>query len=169
MTKARGTALRRVACPILIIASLGLAAPTLAFDSGANTGGGSNGGGGSTSATVSAVTLADARAHIKRQRWKQAIGVLKQIIADDPGNADALNLMGYSLRKSGDYKSAQGFYLKALKIKPGHRDANEYLGELYVEIGQLAKARQRLQALEDICGTGCEQYQELKQSIDAAG
>ena len=168
MTKARGTALRRVACPILIVVSLGLAAPSLAFDSGGNAGGGSNGGGGGTSATVSAVTLADARAHIKRQRWKQAIGVLKQIIADDPGNADALNLMGYSLRKSGDYKSAQGFYLKALKIKPGHRDANEYLGELYVEIGQFAKARQRLEALEGICGTGCEQYRELKQAIDAA-
>ena len=165
MTKARGTGLRRVACSILIVASLGLAAPALAFDSG---GGNSKSGGGSSSATVDAATLADARAHIKRQRWKQAVAVLKQVLAADPGNADALNLMGYSLRKSGDHKSAQGFYLKALKIKPGHRDANEYLGELYVEIGQFAKARQRLEALEGICGTGCEQYRELKQAIDAA-
>ena len=39
MTKAPGTALRRVAFPILIIASLGLAAPSLAFDSGGNSGG----------------------------------------------------------------------------------------------------------------------------------
>jgi hypothetical protein len=35
-----------------------------------------------------------------RKRWKEA--VLKRIIAAEPGNADALKLIGYSLRRSGD-------------------------------------------------------------------
>jgi len=77
--------------------------------------------------------------------------------------------MGCALRKSGDYRRAQGFYLKALKIKPMHRGANAYLGELYVETGQLAKARQRLEVLEAVCGTGYEEYRAHKQAIDAAG
>lgn len=178
MFRASRPGLRGVAGAVIVTVALGLAAPALAFDSGGSGGGGSSGGGGGGSASssngdggssaVSTVTLADARTHIKRQRYRQAVATLRQILAADPNNADALNLMGYSLRKSGDYKNAQGFYLKALKISPRHRDANEYLGELYVEIGQLAKARERLRALEAICGTGCEQYRELKQSIDRA-
>lgn len=164
MLSASRPGLRGVAGAVIVTLALGLAAPALAFDSG-----GYGGSDGSGSSSVSTVTLADARAHIRRQAYRQAIATLRQILAADPNNADALNLMGFSLRKSGDYKNAQGFYLKALKIAPRHRDANEYLGELYVETGQLAKARERLQVLEAICGTGCEQYRELKQSIDRAG
>jgi len=154
-----GTGARRLMRSALLVACLGLATPSIAVDSSGSSSGGS-------AASVSA--LLDAQTHIKRKRWNEAVAVLKQIIAIEPGNADALNLMGYSLRKSGDYKRAQGFYLKALKVSPKHLGANEYLGELYVETGQLAKAGQRLEALKGICGTGCEEYRELKQAIDAA-
>jgi len=113
--------------------------------------------------------MADARALVKAQKWKSAISVLKTIVADDSRNADALNLLGFSLRKSGDMKNAEGFYLKALKLNPRHKGANEYLGELYVETGRLDKARDRLETLAKLCGnTTCEEYEDLEKVIAAA-
>jgi Flp pilus assembly protein TadD len=125
-------------------------------------------GGGSAQVSVSD-QLSTARAQIKSQKWDAAIGTLKLALDAEPNNADANNLMGYSLRKSGNLQRAEGFYLKALKLSPKHKGANEYLGELYVEIGQLDKAKQRLEVLEGVCGTGCEEYQDLKAAIDKAG
>ena len=125
-------------------------------------------GGGSAQVSVSD-QLSTARSQIKSKKWDAAIGTLKLALDAEPNNADANNLMGYSLRKSGNTKRAEGFYLKALKLSPKHKGANEYLGELYVEIGQLDKAKQRLEALKGICGTGCEEYKDLKAAIDKAG
>lgn len=124
-------------------------------------------GGSSTSVSVSD-QLSAARAQIKSQKWAAAIDTLKLALEAEPNNADANNLMGYSLRKSGNVQRAEGFYLKALKLSPKHKGANEYLGELYVEIGQLEKAKQRLEVLEGVCGTGCEEYKDLKAAIDKA-
>ena len=58
-------------------------------------------------------------------------------------------------------------YKKALAIDPDHRGANEYLGELYLQTGDLAKARVRLDKLDGICFFGCEEYDDLKRAIKA--
>lgn len=149
---------------LTIVAALATITPSLAID----TGGGGSSSGSSSSSAASGPTIEDARAFIKKGRWTQAISALKHVVSEEPRNADALNLLGYSLRKSGDMRNAEGFYLKALKIRPSHKGANEYLGELYVEVGQLDKARDRLKTLEGICGTSCEEYRDLKQAIDKA-
>lgn len=159
-----------------LVAGLLSAAPVFAVDGGGGGGGGSSGGGYSTSSDsgssseVSGPSLNDARALIRAKKWKSAVTMLKQIVRADPRNAEANNLLGYSLRKSGDYKNAQGFYLKALKLSPGHKGAHEYLGELYVEIGQMKKAQQMLAQLEKLCGNKtCEEYQDLAKFIAAKG
>ena len=41
----------------------------------------------------------------------------------------------------------------------------EYLGEAYVIKGDIARAEEQLQAIERICGTGCEEYQDLAKAI----
>ena len=56
---------------------------------------------------------------------------------------------------------------KALAIKPDHRGANEYIGELYLETGQLEKAKERLKVLDSACFFGCEEYTTLKKAIAA--
>jgi Flp pilus assembly protein TadD len=154
----RGTL--KLAFSIAIVAALAAASPAVAFDTG---GGDSSYSGGDNASTIDA-----ARAYIDKGRYKDAIGVLRHIVSDEPRNADALNLLGYSLRKTGDHRNALGFYQKALKIRPNHRGANEYLGELYVETGNLDKALVQLATLEDICGTSCREYRALKKVIDAA-
>ena len=155
----------RVVAAMTVVLGLG-AAPVFAVD----TPSGGGGGGSSSSESSSGPTLADARALIRAENWKPAIAMLKTIIAEDSRNADALNLLGFSLRKSGDVKNAEGFYLKALKLNPKHKGANEYLGELYVETGHMDKAKERLEVLAKLCGnTTCEEYEDLEKAIAAAG
>jgi hypothetical protein len=55
--------------------------------------------------------------------------------------------------------------LVLLQIDPQHRGANEYLGELYLQIGQLDKAEERLEVLDKECFFGCEEFDELKEAI----
>ena len=96
-----------------------------------------------------------------------AIPLLQKSVDADPNNADAYNLLGFSHRKLGDVEIALAHYRRALELEPGHRGANEYLGELYLELGRLDAARERLEVLDDACFFGCEEYSELKAKIEA--
>ena len=95
-----------------------------------------------------------------------AINKLRTLHEKEPKNADVLNLLGYGYRKTGDFDQARDYYLKALAIDPQHRGANEYIGELYLETGQLDKAEERLAVLNKDCWLGCDEYTELKESIE---
>jgi tetratricopeptide (TPR) repeat protein len=83
-------------------------------------------------------------------------------------HADVYNLMGFSLRKTGDYPTALTFYKKALDFDADHKGAHEYLGELYVETGQMPKAKEHLAILEKLCPQGCEEREDLAEAIAAA-
>lgn len=110
--------------------------------------------------------LTTARARISEQKWAAAIDELKRV--NQPENADWNNLMGYSLRKQGtpDYAAAGKFYDEALRIDPKHRGALEYSGELALITGDLPKAEARLAALDKACRFSCEEYRDLKGSIE---
>lgn len=109
--------------------------------------------------------LAPARAQIAASQWRLAIDELKKV--NDTGSADWNNLMGYSHRKAKvpDYAAAERYYDEALRIDPSHRGALEYSGELYLMKGDLARAEQRLAALDKACRFGCEEYTDLKKAI----
>jgi tetratricopeptide (TPR) repeat protein len=83
-------------------------------------------------------------------------------------HADVYNLMGFSLRKIGDTKQAYTFYRKALEFDPEHKGALEYLGELYVETGQVDKARENVTLLKKLCPGGCEELADLEHVIATA-
>lgn len=80
---------------------------------------------------------------------------------------DVLNYLGFTNRKLGDYAEAQRYYAAALAIDPDHRGATEYLGELYLEMGRLADARQQLAKLDALCPYGCAEREELSRWIAA--
>ncbi|KNZ34167.1 MAG: hypothetical protein AD742_01830 [Methylibium sp. NZG] len=120
----------------------------------------------STPATAAAPDkLAAARAQIAQKNWPVAITTLKAV--NDTGSADWNNLMGYSLRKAAppDFAGAEKFYNEALRIDPKHKGALEYSGELYLMLGDLPKAEQRLAALDKVCTFGCAEYSDLKKAI----
>ena len=109
--------------------------------------------------------LSAAREQIAAKNFPGAIEELKRV--NDTGDADWNNLMGYSLRKgpTPDFAGAEKFYNEALRIDPKHRGTLEYSGELYLQTGDLAKAEQRLAALDKACFFGCEEYSDLKKAI----
>lgn len=114
--------------------------------------------------SADAPDLSGPRSKIKARNYAGAIEDLKKI-ADTNQHADVYNLLGYSLRKSGDFKSAVTYYTKALDFDPNHKAAREYLGELYVETGNLAKAKEQLAALAKLCPGGCEEREDLEKAI----
>jgi Flp pilus assembly protein TadD len=111
--------------------------------------------------------LATARALIAQNQWSAAIEELRRL--DDRGSADWNNLMGYSHRKARkpDPAAAERYYSEALRIDPRHRGALEYSGELYLTLGDLAKAEARLAVLERVCGSTCAEHMALTQAIAA--
>ncbi len=121
-------------------------------------------GGGNDDAPQSEYSLA--RNALSDGDYDVAIDKLARLHEKDPNDADVLNLLGYGYRKIGNLDQARGYYLKALAVDPEHRGANEYLGELYLETGQMDKAEQRLAVLDKDCWLGCSEYTELKESIE---
>lgn len=107
------------------------------------------------------------RASIEAKDYKAAIAALTPMLVTHQ-HADVYNLMGFSLRKSGDTRQALTFYRKALDFDPQHKGALEYLGELYVETGQIDKARENVARLKTLCPSGCEELADLEQAIAAA-
>src|SRR4249919_1714558 len=57
-----------------------------------------------------------AKAMIEARNYKDAIPVLQQVVAKDPRNADAFNLLGYATRKSGNPTGSLQYYNQALQI-----------------------------------------------------
>ncbi len=102
---------------------------------------------------------------IENEEYEESIARLDEALRDDPDDADLLNLMAFSNRKLGKFDIAFDFYQKALEIEPKHRGANEYLGELYLQLGQPEEAEKRLQVLDKACFFGCGEYDKLKQAI----
>jgi tetratricopeptide (TPR) repeat protein len=110
--------------------------------------------------------LTSVRAKIKAKDFKAALAELTPMLATYQ-HADVYNLMGFSLRKTGDYKQAYTFYRKALDFDPDHKGALEYLGELYVETGQMDKAKENVVRLKQLCPTGCEELADLEKAVNA--
>ena len=121
-----------------------------------------------TPTTREAPDLTAVRAKIKAKEFKAAIADLNVMIDKGVQHADVYNLLGFSLRKSGDLKTAYTFYKKALDFDPEHKGALEYLGELYVETGELAKAHQHVVLLQKLCPQGCEELEDLEKAIAQA-
>ena len=95
--------------------------------------------------------------------YLKALGKFQAAYKKDKKNADILNYLGYTLRKTGNLKEAEDFYLEGLELDAGHLGINEYLGELYVQTNRIELAKKRLEVLN---GCKCEEYDELKELIE---
>ena len=98
-----------------------------------------------------------------KKLYLKAYDKFEKAYAKDKKNADILNYLGYTLRKTGDFEKAETYYLKGLELDAKHLGINEYLGELYVQTNRIELARERLEVLK---GCKCEEYDELKELIE---
>jgi Flp pilus assembly protein TadD len=118
--------------------------------------------------TPESANIAAGRKAIEAKDFKSAVGHLTKAVQEDPNNADAQSMLGYSYRKLGTFDKSMEHYQKALKIDGNHRSAHEYLGELYLDMNQPANAEKQLQALKKACPFfgKCEEYDDLKEAIE---
>lgn len=118
--------------------------------------------------STDAPDLTSVRAKIDAKDYAGALAELRDL-AEDNQQADVYNLMGFTLRKTGDYLTSLTYYTKALELQPNHKAAREYLGELYVETGDMAKAEEQVAVLKQLCPGGCEELEDLQGAITAKG
>jgi len=98
-----------------------------------------------------------------KKLYLKAYDKFEKAYAKDKKNADILNYLGYTLRKTGDFEKAEIYYLKGLELDSGHLGINEYLGELYFQTNRIELAKERLEVLK---GCKCEEYEELRELIE---
>ena len=112
--------------------------------------------------------LATARARIDASDWKGATDILEKAVARDPGNADYHNLLAYAIRKGPNPDMDRVFkhYGEALRLNPKHRGAHEYIGEAYLMVGNVGKAKEHLAALDQLCVLPCGEFRDLKRAIE---
>ncbi len=67
----------------------------------------------------------------------------------------------------GDYSASMDFYKRALAINPDHKGVHEYLGELYLQMNDMASAQHELDTLASLCPSGCDERDTLTKSIAA--
>ncbi len=97
-------------------------------------------------------------------KYEQALTYLRQAKnADDPR---FLTYIGFATRKLGDHDAAMQYYDRALAVDADFVIARAYLGEAFLDKGDVAKAEQQLGEIEKRCGAACLEYQELSAQID---
>ena len=101
-----------------------------------------------------------------KKLYSRAFEKLNNAYKSDKKNPDILNYMGFTSRKTGNFKKAEVYYLKGLDLNPKHNGINEYLGELYVQTNRIDKANERLAVLKNC---NCEEYQDLELIIKTKG
>ncbi len=108
------------------------------------------------------------RKAIEAKDYKTAVGHLTKAVQEEPRNADAHSMLGYSYRKVGTFDKSMEHYQTALKLDSNHRSAHEYLGELYLDMNQLPNAEKQLAVLRKACPWfgKCEEFEDLKEAID---
>ena len=103
---------------------------------------------------------------LKAKNWTLAASSFKKVVAENPKNADAYNLLGYSSRWLGKYDEAFAAYDKALALDPKHKGALEYSGIAYLKVNQKAKADEQLAKLQAICAS-CVETTDLAKAVAA--
>jgi tetratricopeptide (TPR) repeat protein len=104
---------------------------------------------------------------IKASDYPTAIRLLRGVVAREPTNADTHNWLAYAVRKNGDAAGSIPIYEKALGLDPKHRGAHEYIGEAYLALDNLPKAKEHLARLDKLCFLPCSEHRDLRKAVQA--
>ncbi|MFD1332143.1 tetratricopeptide repeat protein, partial [Methylopila musalis] len=113
--------------------------------------------------------LAAVRAEIYAGEFEPAAARLLEL-TKTVRHADVYNLLGYALRNLKRYDEAARWYKEALFYDPSHRPALEYQGELFIAVGDFARAENNLKLLRLLCHPdGCPETTKLEAALRSAG
>jgi tetratricopeptide (TPR) repeat protein len=107
------------------------------------------------------------QAAIAKTDWPQAQELARSAVAKNPSNPDYHNLYAYSTRMGASPEMELVFrhYNEALRLDPKHLGAHEYLGEAYLQVGNLDKAKEQLRTLDKLCFFSCKEFSMLKKAV----
>ena len=112
--------------------------------------------------------LQNARDAIKAKKWQPALAELRIAVREEPRNADAQNLLGYTYRMQAKPDLPKSFehYKLALQIDPMHKNTHHYIGMAYLMDKKPADAEGHLAKLAQVCGNKtCPEYLDLSNAI----
>ena len=110
--------------------------------------------------------VAEGRAMLSEGNTQGAIDYFEAALAVDPGYTAVYVDLGDAARADGMQGKAIRYYREALERAPDDLAAILGEGEALAEKGALETARENLARLEELCGAGCGQTQELADAID---
>ena len=107
------------------------------------------------------------RAAVTKSDWKQAQELARASVEKNPSSPDYHNLYAYSIRMGANPQLELVFkhYNEALRLDPKHLGAHEYLGEVYLTVGNLDKAKEQLRMLDRLCFFSCKEFSTLKKAV----
>ena len=155
---------------LVLIASLGLAAPLLA----AGGGGGGGGGGGSSAPSESAPQYDPVAEYqkgivaLQAKDYKAARTAFDRVLTVAPKDANSNYLAGLARAGLNDWKGAKRNYERAAKLSPDLIRAWRELGVTHARLGEKPKAEAvitGLKAKATTCDTKCPQAAELAEAI----
>ena len=85
--------------------------------------------------------------------------------AENQNDPRIQTMIGFTLRKLGHVDEAMGYYQRVLAAYPDRTTTRQYLGEAFLQIGDVARAREQLAEIASRCGVACEDYQLLAAEI----
>ena len=86
--------------------------------------------------------------------YEAAFAAFKDLDADD--HPDVANYLGYTARKLGDYDLSKVWYERALAADPKHVRTWQYYGMWHVEQGNMLKAADFLEKIDDLRQQGVQ-------------
>lgn len=99
--------------------------------------------------------------------WQMSIRYLERSVGRDPQDADALTMLAFGNTRLGRIGPAMRYYRAALIIDPAHRLANLRIGEAYLAVNDIVKARQHWKTLNALCPNGCAELNALDRALAA--
>jgi tetratricopeptide (TPR) repeat protein len=144
-------------------AAMGSSSSSSSSSSSASYSSSSSGGSGAYSQTN---RFKDINKLIKLEKFSEARKMLESLKKVNTDEADRLNLLGFTARKSGDLAAAGDYYQQALALNPRHTGALEYQGELFIQLGKIELAKANLAKIDKICWLPCNAERDLKKAIE---
>jgi len=93
--------------------------------------------------SISKANLERATAFYSQGNLTEAEKLFKQVVASEPGNIDAVYNLGVISEDKHDYRSALGYYKKAMSLSPGDNDMAEAVRNMTQKIATAPSAPSR--------------------------
>lgn len=119
--------------------------------------------------SASAKALNVAVTHHSAGRLEQAAAAYNRIVKDDPGNAQALHLLGVVHHQQGDNEIALDLISRALEIDPNYADAHGNMGHVLSALNRHAEALSHFTTATVLEPTLAEAHNNLGQGLQQAG